>query len=140
MAQSFSAQVDGHIARYRERMEAVFKQSAQDVFEQAQTPQPGVRETGGSFEVGKIPVGETGFLRGSFVSGLNGSTALNGADSYVMTIANAELGDTIFGGWTAEYARHVEYGNSRMAGRFFMREAAQRWPQIVRANAARFKT
>lgn len=131
---SFSAQVDEMTRRAREKLELVVKQSAQDVFELAQTPQPSVTETGGAFEVGKIPV-DTGFLRNSFMSELNGSGAVTGADAYVMTIASLELGDTVFGGWTASYAPLVEWGTANMAGRFFALSAAQQWQAIVQRNA-----
>lgn len=103
----------------------VFKQSSQDVFEIAQTPVA---------QGGNMPV-DTGFLRNSLVSGLNGTTAMTGADGYVMTIAGAELGDTIQGYWTADYARHVEYGANGRAPRFFARNAAAQWQAIVDKNA-----
>lgn len=138
MVQTFNAQVASHVAKYRQRLEAVFKQSAQDVIEQAQEPQPSVKLTGGSFEIGKIPV-DTSFLRNSLIAGLNGSSSLTGPDSYVLAVASAVLGDTIQAGWIAEYARDVEYGTSKMAGRFFMRSAAQNWQAIVTENAARLR-
>lgn len=128
MALSFEAQVAGHVARYRERLEAVYKQSAQDVIADAQVPVA---------KGGRMPV-DTGFLRNSLQTSLNGSTSLTGADSYVLTIAGAELGDVIEAGWTANYARAVEYGARGRPPRFFMRGAAQRWETIVQANAARF--
>lgn len=108
-----------------DKVELVLKQSAQDMFSEAQTP----KAMGGS-----LPV-DTGHLRNSFMSALNGQGGATGPDAYVMTIAGMELGDSVFGGWTAEYALHVEYGTSRMAGSFFALRAAQQWPQIVAANA-----
>lgn len=128
MAEAFEATVAAHVARYKATLERVFKASAQDVIELAQRPVA---------QGGRMPV-DTGFLRNSLVSGLNGSTALSGANSYVVTIAGADLGDSIFAGWTANYARHVEYGARGRAGRFFMRGAAQQWQQIVDRNAAAF--
>lgn len=121
----FSAQVNDYVRKYKERMEAVFKQSAQDVIAQAQTPVA---------QGGNMPV-DTGFLRNSLVSGLNGSTSLTGADSYVLAVAGANLGDSIFAGWTANYARYQEYGPNGRPGRFFMRAAAQNWQDIVTRNA-----
>lgn len=136
MTQNFTAQIDAFVLKAKQKAEAVLKESAQEVFRLAQTPQPGVGETGGSFETGKIPV-DTGALRNSFVSGLNGSTALAGPDGYVGIIAGMELGDSIFGGWTMEYARAIEYGTANMAGRFFAGNAARQWQAIVAANAAK---
>lgn len=111
-----------------DKLELVFKQSAQDMFSEAQTP----KAMGGNMPV------DSGTLRNSFVSALNGQGGTKGPDAYVMTIAGMELGDSIFGGWgggEASYALHVEYGTSRMAGSFFALRAAQQWPQIVAANA-----
>lgn len=135
--QTFSAQVSEHVRRYKQRMDAVFKESAQEVVSRAQTSQPSVTVTGGTFVVGKIPVGEAGFLRDSLISGINGSYSFEGPESYVLAIAGADIGDTIQAGWTAEYAPYVEYGTKYMDGRFFLRANAQQWQQIVNENSAR---
>lgn len=127
---SFSAQVGRHIARYKDRMEAVFKEATQATIREAQTPVS---------QGGRMPV-DTGFLRNSLVSGLNGSTSLAGADSYVLTIAQAGISDTIEAGWTANYAKYVEAGSQGRTGRFFMRGAAQNWRKHVRDAAAKYKT
>lgn len=109
------------------RMDDLIRQSAQEVFEIAQTP---------SAQGGRMPV-DTGFLRNSLVTSLNGSTSLSGAASYVMTIAGARAGDVIFGGWGAEYAVDQEFGSRGRAGKFFMRSAASEWNRIVQENARR---
>lgn len=127
---SFSAQVGRHIARYKDRMEAVFKEATQATIREAQTPVS---------QGGRMPV-DTGFLRNSLVSGLNGSTSLTGADSYVLIIAQAGITDTIEAGWVANYAKWVEFGSQGRTGRFFMRGAAQKWPEFVRKAAAAYKT
>lgn len=127
---SFAAQVGRHIARYKDRMEAVFKEATQATIREAQTPVS---------QGGRMPV-DTGFLRNSLVSGLNGSTSLTGAEVYVLTIAQAEITDTIEAGWTANYAKYVEAGSQGRTGRFFMRGAAQNWRRHVRDAAARYKT
>jgi len=126
---TFSAQVDEYVTKYKERLEAVVKQSAQEVIEEAQRPED---------EGGNLPV-DTGFLRNSLVSGLNGSTSFTGANSYALAIAGANLGDTIQAGWTANYARHQEYGSNGRQGRFFMRSAAQNWQAIVARNAEKLR-
>lgn len=121
----FTAQMQAFADRAKEKLELVVKQSAQDVGDLAQRPVA---------KGGNMPV-DTGFLRNSLVSGLNGTTSLSGPDSYVLAIAGAELGDSIFFGWTANYARYVEYGTQGRAGRFFMLNAAQQWQAIVSRNA-----
>ena len=122
---TFTAQVMAFTDRANEKLEAVIKQSAQEVFATAQTPKA---------QGGRMPV-DTGFLRNSLIAQLNGATVGGGADAYTLAIAGAEAGDVIFGGWTANYARHQEYGTSRMAGNFYMLGAAQQWQQIVSRNA-----
>ena len=133
--ESFSAQVNTYVAETIERTTAVFKQSAQDVIEDAQAPRPSdAYKVSKSKKLGRMRV-DTGFLRNSHVSGLNGSTSLSGADSYVLTIAGAKLGDSITGGWTADYAIHREFGARGQAPDFFARGAAQKWQQFVDANS-----
>lgn len=123
--QSFAASVEGWSERALRNSEAIFKQSAQEVIADAQLPVG----RGGRMRV------DTGFLRNSHVSGLNGQFGATGADSYTLTIATSSLGDTITGGWTANYAVHREFGARGQAPDFFLRGAAQKWPQIVTANA-----
>lgn len=125
LVSQFTAQIVAFAEDAKRKMELVVKQSAQDVGDIAQTPVA---------KGGNMPV-DTGFLRNSLVAGLNGSTSLSGPDSYTLAIAGAELGDSIFFGWTANYARFVEYGTQGRAGRFFMLNAAQQWKAIVARNA-----
>lgn len=125
MAKVFAAKVKQFADLTREKLELVVKQSAQDMYSIAQTPVA---------QGGRMPV-DTGFLRNSFVSGLNGTTNLTGPDAYVTAIAGMELGDTVFGGWTAEYARYVEDGAMGRPGRFYALGAAQEWQRLVEINA-----
>ena len=131
---SFQAQLRAFENLTKKKMELIVKASAQDVFSAAQTPQPSVKETGGSFEVGKVPV-DLGDLRRSFVSGINGQSVGQGDEAYILAITGAELGDTIEGGWTAEHAPAIEYGTDTIAPRAYMRTNAGRWQEFVTANA-----
>ena len=137
MAKGFSATVDKWTRKTEARTEAVFKQSAQTLFEQAQT-------TIG--EGGKLPL-DTGWLRASFSASLQGMPAGVGANPYksgsqqadwnsadtVLTINGAKLGDSIWAGWGAVYARAMEYKYG------FSRSAAQNWSAIVNQTAAEAK-
>lgn len=125
----FDAQVDDFIKRSTLFHTAVLKQSAQDFGDDAQRPVA----KGGRMRV------DTGFLRNSHVSGLNGSTSMSGPESYVMTIAQMKLGDILSGGWTADYAVPREFGARGQAPDFFARGAAQKWQSFVKANAAKLK-
>jgi len=122
---TFTAQIKAFADKSKEKVEAVIKQSAQEVFSTAQTP----KAAGG-----RMPV-DTGFLRNSLIAQLNGATVGGGADAYTLAIAGSEAGDSIFAGWTANYARFMEYGTSRTPGNFYMLSAAQQWQAIVARNA-----
>jgi len=122
---TFTAQIKAFADKSKEKIEAVVKQSAQEVFSIAQTP----KAAGG-----RMPV-DTGFLRNSLIADINGAAVGGGADAYVMAIAGMEIGDTVFAGWTANYARFQEYGTSAFAGNFYMLSAAQQWQAIVARNA-----
>ncbi len=87
---------------------------------------------------GRLPV-DTGFLWHSLVVSLDGMPLLrenptSQDQTYTYnpgpinaTIDNAVLGDTIFAGYSARYARKVNYSY----GYLFVDTATQRWPQIV---------
>lgn len=124
MKSKFDAQVNGWARKCERRLEAIFKESAQRVIEQAQTPVG---------EGGKIRI-RTGFLRASGQASLTGWPSGPsrreeglGQFDYSITIAGAKLGQTIYFGWTAEYAGFREYEDG------FMRSAAQNWGSIVSA-------
>lgn len=131
--QNFSATVDQWVRETKERLEAVFKESAQRVISDMQEP------VGAG---GNMPV-ETGTLRASLMASLNepnmtvtyrhdGSGQVQYNPSQVaLTIAAADLGDTVYAVYTVNYAHHVEYGAQGRAPRAFVRLAAQKWPQIV---------
>lgn len=132
---TFFAQVDAWTKKSAKRMTAVLRESAQRVIDQAQTVGPSVASpTGGSG--GRMPV-DTGFLRASMAVSFTGmptgpsrneggtSVTYDGHD-VTLVLARATPGQTIYAGWTAEYAPMMEerYG--------FMRGAAQNWQPIVR--------
>lgn len=128
---SFAAQVDAWTKETRRRMLAVFHKSAEKVSERV---------------VRKTPV-DTGFLRASWAGSLNGiptirpghrpsKDAKQGSYAYDsgpinLVIRSVPLGGTIYMGFAAEYAPHVEYGARGRAGRGMVRLAAQQWPRIV---------
>lgn len=135
---SFGAQIDDWVRAVEGRMLAVFRDAGQEVFSIAQT----TYNSGG-----KLPF-KTGFLRNSFVSSLNGSTVVAGPAAYELSFMAASLGDVVFGGWTAEYARRMEFGfvgtdalgrNYNQSGFGFVENAAAQWQQIVDRHATRLR-
>jgi len=127
MGKTFAAQLAAIRDLRLSQIEAVAKASIQDVVDDMQLP----RAKGG-----RMPV-DTGFLRNSLVSGLDGAFGPPSPDSYVGVIAGLEIGQVARFAYTAEYAIHQELGTSKMAGNHFMGTAAAKWPAFVEANAAR---
>ena len=135
MANKFTAQVDDFIKDSEARALAVFQAAAQDVIQDAQI----IDEQGG-----RMPL-DTSFLVNSGQASID--VLPTGPDvkpknythqdwkpgETVTTINKVKLGDTLYFGWTANYARFME-------NKFiFMRSAAQRWPEHVAKRAAEFK-
>lgn len=148
MSGTFTAQIDAWIARSKVATEAVFKQSAQAVINEMNTPVA---------KGGNMPV-DTGFLRASLQVGIDQiPTAMDkekpadaagrephsgplyepDTNAATMAIAGVRFGQTIFATYGANYAIYQENRNG------FVRLAAQRWPAIVAQVAdeakARFK-
>jgi hypothetical protein len=131
---NFGAQIDAWVKQSDQRMTAVFRESTQRTVSIAQSI---------------VPV-DTGFLRASVRASTSAAPPLsreaprnsldaaaeaaypdNDDGNVTLTIAGANLGQTIFVGYTANYAGHVEYGTSRMAGRAFVGQAVAQWPMTV---------
>lgn len=129
--------VDAWCRESVERLEAVWKESVQELC---------------SIANNGVPV-DTGFARASFQASTSempqidpGATNKSRAavaqnDAQVASvIASANLGDTIYAGWTAAYILPLEYGHSQQAPQGFARLAAMQWPQIVQAKLAEAKS
>lgn len=136
---SFAADVKRHTEQYRKRLSYVAKTATLEVTNEAQKVGPSVANpTGG--KGGRMPV-DTAFLRASLV----GSTAemprgpTDGTGGFEAKPLTAELirwkpGETKFwAGWTAFYARDMEYRYG------FMRGATNRWQEFVRKAIAEAK-
>lgn len=135
MAKSFAADVAKFAKLTKQNLRYVAVNAIQDVVEAAQTPQPSVKRTGGSFEVGKIPV-DTSELINSLVSGIGAAGGAAGPDSYVVALAGFELGDYMRFNWTAPYALRIEAGFTGTDA--LGRQYNQAGRHFVGANAARF--
>lgn len=133
-----SAGVSAWVAATKQRTVAVFRESAQRVIAEGQR----VRGEGGRMRI------DTGFLRASLMASTSampsisrdakpaagGSYAYNsGAVSLV--IAGAQLGQTIYAGYSASYAAAREYGARGQPPDGFVRGAAEKWQAIVAAVA-----
>lgn len=138
MAKTFTAQIDAVFAKYGRRMNAIVGDATQETVRIAQTPVA---------KGGNMPV-DTGNLRGSLTSSLNGQQVGQGAESFVLAVSAMEAGDVAQFGWggfnaatgrSANYAAYVEFGARGRPGRFFMTNAASAWPATVAASVAKAK-
>lgn len=135
MVKSFAAQISERVATYQKRLEATFKASAQDMAEEITLP----TAKGGRMRV------KTGFLRSSLMGSTasmpkirpdgkpppdaeDGSFDLD-AGSIEAVILGAQIGETIYLGFTAAYARPREYKDA------FVEGAALNWQSTVTKNA-----
>lgn len=127
----FVAEVDAIILQTQKRIDALIRQSVNDVIDDAQIPVA----KGGRMRV------DTGFLRASGQLSLTGMPQgpVRGdpKGSYDFDAAKVEVqlagvtaGQTIFWGWTAGYAAYREAKDGFLAG------AVQKWQTIVAKNAA----
>ena len=138
---NFAAQAEALVNKTKARMDALFRQSAQDTV--------GIMQSTVS-EGGAMPV-QTGFLRSSLQAVVNGdpvpadqpsdglSHAYN-AGPINLVINGAAAGDEIVTSYSANYAGHVEYGTSKMQARGFIRLAALQWQQVVDRNVAKLNS
>lgn len=129
MTNSFSATVGEWARTVPLALEAVFKESAQELVTQLNA---------------LVPV-DTGFLRNSLrasttampaLSLANNGQAMVPAGEIMLVIAGADIGDTIYLGYTANYGAYVHYGANGRPGRPWVDMVAQRWNAIVQAKSA----
>lgn len=125
----FIADIDRYVGLTEKKLLAVAKQATDDTVRIAQNP------------VGKggpMPI-DTGTLRNSLVTELNGAKVGEGADSFTLGIAGLELGDVVTVAWTADYARarHYKPPTFGQGGGMWRDIAADRWQDTVRTVARR---
>lgn len=124
---TFAAELRDWASRFPERMDALARQTSQEVSERV---------------ILATPV-DTGFLRsswqpsiGSPEAGKGGAGQQDAAQAKVaMVISDMEAGDLYFLTNNAAYAEHVEFGTSKMDGRFFVTDNVKRWPVVVESVA-----
>lgn len=124
------AQMSEWAKQTQERMDAIVAASTERLLEDAQLPVA---------KGGNMPV-DTGTLRGSLRSSLNGGTFLSGAESYLLIAGDMGAGDFARFSWNVEYAARVNWGFVgadalgrvyNQPGRLFMEKALAKWQRIV---------
>ena len=94
---------------------------------------------------------DTGFLRGSLRASTTAMPVMSlenpgvgaftvDAGEITLVIMGADIGDTIYLGYTANYGAHVHYGANGRPGRPWVAMVAQRWQQIVTEKSAEVKS
>ena len=104
------------------------------------------RSAGGRLRV------DTGFLRASLMAStaampsisptarpVEGGKYVYNEGQVEAVIAGAEVGDTLYSGYTASYAAAREFGARGQPPDAFVRMAAQNWGMIVDRNTAKVK-
>lgn len=124
---TFTADLQRFADLTEDKMKRVAQASIQDVVQIAQTPVA---------QGGDMPV-DTGTLRNSLVSDLDGAQVAQGDDSYALAVAQLQIGQVARFGWAAEYARprHYMVGVGQGGG-LWRDKAAEQWQSIVERNAA----
>ncbi len=124
----FNADIRAWAKKANANLDALARQTAQEVAAQV---------------VQKTPV-DTGFLRGSWQPSIGAPTdAVGSADpsgataqsQVTLVAAQFNRGERFFMINNAAYARFVEYGTSKMAGRYFVNDTVADWQAIVRRVA-----
>jgi len=139
-SESATATVSKFIGKTERRTEAIVKQSVQDLIEFVQLP----TGKGGRMRI------DTGFLRSTGQASLTGMPTGpsrptsdekvfydDGSgevpDTVILTIVRFKLGDRIWFGWTANYAKYREGHDA------FLRLGVQNWQAIVDNNVRLMK-
>lgn len=124
--QDFAAQVKAFTDRAKRKQEVIFRTSAARVLNEANVPKG---------QGGRMPV-DTGFLVNSSTAG---KTPEAGQDP-ALVFATVEVGETVYAGWSAEYAMRQEFGFHgpdalgrvyAQEGNAFLRTSVQRWQEYV---------
>lgn len=129
---SFAATVGQWAVKVEGALDAVFKESAQELVSQLNILVPR----------------DTGFLAASLVASVTAMPMIRAADGQVpgdlgeivLVIAGLEAGETLYLGYTASYSAFVHYGANGRPGRPWVDMVAQRWASIVAAKAAEVKS
>ncbi len=133
---SFEAQVEDWVRKVQGAEELVFKESCQELVSQLWDLVPK----------------DTGFLGNSLRASTTEIPLLTqanpGGGVYLspdfgqieLVIMGADIGDTIYLGYTANYGAHVHYGANGRPGRPWVSMVAQRWQGIVAAKAAEIRS
>jgi len=124
---TFNADIKAWAAQFPGKMDALARQTSQQVSENV---------------IASTPV-DTGFLRSSWQPSIGAPEAAKGApgaqsqaaNAVALTVARMKAGQVYYLTNNANYAKHVEFGTSKMSGRFMVTDNVKRWPFVVESVA-----
>lgn len=142
MPDTFEADVADWVRRVDGAFEVVFREAAQDLAEEMDLL---LVQTVYDRPPAASGYKRTGFLRASFVASTTAMPLLVRENpgipvpadlgDVIMVIQGAEVGETIFLGYTANYGAFVHFSANGQPGAPWVSMAAQRWPQILARRA-----
>lgn len=125
MARYRFADLDQAVFKYEKRIDFTLRYAVERLIEAAQLPKA---------KSGRMPI-DTGALRASLLSELNGAPGAIGPDSYVFVAGAIKGGDFATFRWTVEYAYVVNHGRNGQPGAHFVEWAADQWQKFVSEGA-----
>ena len=142
MARRFSATIDKWSDRALRNAKLIILEAGEITYNRMTEVQASVKDTGGVFVEGKVPV-DIGDLINSTRVEINGSVRSEGGGGspadFVGSVLGIPDGATIAAYFTIWYAPHVENGTRKMPGRFFIRNAVRQWGRTVSQVARKYK-
>lgn len=132
---TFAVEVQEFVTKLNQDLDFIYSQAITAMVEIATREQLSVRFTGGSYEIGKVPVLTRELAESLFIQ-VNGTITGTGPESVVSALQNVQFGDFVEFGWMAPHAQYMEYGTSKIEGRFFATNATNQWDLIVRDIAS----
>lgn len=135
---SFEKQVKQFRDKTVDKIDNIYRASIRDVIDASTQEQPSVKQTGGSFEVGKIPVDSSQLAESLFLK-INGNIRMHVRNTFRREVDKVKATDKVSYGWTAPHGPKIEYGDGKVAGRFFATNGARKWRTFVNNAAAKFK-
>lgn len=143
---SFAAEVGEWVRSVEGAFEAIFRESVQELVTEMDLL---LVQTVYDQPPAASGYKRTGFLRASLLASETampqlvrenpGNPIPADLGDVMLVIAGADIGDTIYLGYTANYAAYVHYSANGESGRPWVTMAAQRWPVIVDRVSARVK-
>ena len=135
---AFAKTVDDWCSKVEGRATAVFRQASQRVINAALDGVP--IDLGFAHNSGRASLESMPSIDPSATNKEKQAVPFDSFGEITAVISSAELGQTIYFGFTAAYILPLEFGHSKQAPAGFVRLAAAQWPVIVSETIAEAKS